>query len=83
MPGLSLFSHHPSATHAHTQPVLQLCALPPVKTGCQGVEGVNRSCLWVGEVVGGFLEFPFFACLYFLICLPWACAAFVPRQYYF
>lgn len=56
----------PAISQPSTQPVLQLGTLPPAKSGCQGVESVNRSCVWVGEIVGGFfffLKVPFFACL--------------------
>lgn len=55
----------PAISQPSTQPVLQLGTLPPAKSGCQGVESVNRSCVWVGEIVGGFFFFkvPFFACL--------------------
>ena len=67
----------------YTQPVLHLGTLPPAKSGCQGVESLHRSCVWVGEIVGGLKKkIPFFACLCFLICLSWACIELVPRKYF-
>lgn len=47
----------------YTQPVLQLGTLPPAKSGCQGVESLHRSCVWVGEIVGGLKKKNPFLCL--------------------
>lgn len=77
----------PAISQPSTQPVLQLGTLPPAKSGCQGVESVNRSCVWVGEIVGGFFFFLkslslLVYCLCFLICLSWAFIELVPRKYF-
>lgn len=57
-------------THTHTQPVLQFCTLHPAKSGCQGVESINRSCLWVGEICRWFKTFflSLLVCVFRFVC---------------